>query len=398
MTRPRTRNRRPSNATILPVPATKTASRAIESTLTTDGKSRAAVELGRRGGIARSKSLTKSARVRIAQHAAATRWKTARKRAGAAQVPTPGSATLSSGEEPARVSTSPHAIRATSEGEVVAHAVTRAEFLRHVLADRRTRKLFAMWGETTGVGDVVDQMIDVLNAVARQAGLAHRSALRQREWAYHLAPVLELLQLQEDVYERLLAKTHEVRSKEAIGFVVAELYGMVVDEDVPIRGWLASDLLSIFRWEVAARVYGEIAQLKINRPPTVDLVPKGQRPKGAAEHLKRNAQWYSAPESAFRTRRSPHWHRSIGPQSERKRTRYFLHRRTGGISESGRTPSWCAWESPRPNASSISPFLLKHGTRTFGSRGFAARMRGSSLPRLGSVGVQFRIPSSLGRL
>ena len=39
------------------------------------GKNKAAVELGRRGGIARAKALKKSDRVRIAKRAAAARWK-----------------------------------------------------------------------------------------------------------------------------------------------------------------------------------------------------------------------------------------------------------------------------------------------------------------------------------
>lgn len=46
-----------------------------ESGVTEDGKSRAAVELGRRGGAARAKSLSKKKRLAIARKAAAARWK-----------------------------------------------------------------------------------------------------------------------------------------------------------------------------------------------------------------------------------------------------------------------------------------------------------------------------------
>jgi hypothetical protein len=42
---------------------------------TEDGKSKAAVELGRKGGAARAASLSKSRREQIAKAAAATRWK-----------------------------------------------------------------------------------------------------------------------------------------------------------------------------------------------------------------------------------------------------------------------------------------------------------------------------------
>lgn len=42
--------------------------------LTEDGKSKAAVELGRKGGLARAKSIKKAARVKIAREAAQARW------------------------------------------------------------------------------------------------------------------------------------------------------------------------------------------------------------------------------------------------------------------------------------------------------------------------------------
>jgi len=43
---------------------------------TEDGKSQAAVELGRKGGAARAKKLTKQRRSAVAKKAARTRWKT----------------------------------------------------------------------------------------------------------------------------------------------------------------------------------------------------------------------------------------------------------------------------------------------------------------------------------
>ena len=42
---------------------------------TDDGKSKAAVELGRKGGRARAKSIKKARRVEIAKKGAAARWK-----------------------------------------------------------------------------------------------------------------------------------------------------------------------------------------------------------------------------------------------------------------------------------------------------------------------------------
>lgn len=49
-----------------------------ESGTTEDGKSKAAVELGRKGGLARAKSIRKADRVKIAKKAAKTRWRAKR--------------------------------------------------------------------------------------------------------------------------------------------------------------------------------------------------------------------------------------------------------------------------------------------------------------------------------
>ena len=45
-----------------------------ESGTTKDGRSKAAVELGRKGGVARAKSMTRKRRVEIAKKAARSRW------------------------------------------------------------------------------------------------------------------------------------------------------------------------------------------------------------------------------------------------------------------------------------------------------------------------------------
>lgn len=49
-----------------------------ESGQTEDGKSKAAVELGRKGGLARAKSISKARRVEIARKAAKKLWRTRR--------------------------------------------------------------------------------------------------------------------------------------------------------------------------------------------------------------------------------------------------------------------------------------------------------------------------------
>lgn len=46
-----------------------------DSGQTEDGKSKAAVELGRKGGLARAKSMTKARRAEIGRKAARSRWR-----------------------------------------------------------------------------------------------------------------------------------------------------------------------------------------------------------------------------------------------------------------------------------------------------------------------------------
>lgn len=50
-----------------------------ESGTTEDGRSRAAVELGRKGGLARARTVKRSVLVKIARKGAAARWKKHRK-------------------------------------------------------------------------------------------------------------------------------------------------------------------------------------------------------------------------------------------------------------------------------------------------------------------------------
>ena len=54
----------------------------VDEALTEDGKSKAAVELGRKGGLARAKSVRKAERIRIARKAANTRWEDRERRSG----------------------------------------------------------------------------------------------------------------------------------------------------------------------------------------------------------------------------------------------------------------------------------------------------------------------------
>ena len=66
--------KRPADVISNAVQVMKIATGEIEETLTEDGKSKAAVELGRKGGLARAKKIHKGRRVEIAKAAAQKRW------------------------------------------------------------------------------------------------------------------------------------------------------------------------------------------------------------------------------------------------------------------------------------------------------------------------------------
>ena len=66
--------KRPADAVGAAVMVAQIATGEIEDELTDDGKNKAAVELGRKGGKARAKKLSKKRRAEIARQAAAKRW------------------------------------------------------------------------------------------------------------------------------------------------------------------------------------------------------------------------------------------------------------------------------------------------------------------------------------
>jgi len=70
-------HQRPADVISNAVHVMRIATGEIEDSGTTEnGKSKAAVELGRKGGLARAKSLKRADRITIARKAAKTRWKT----------------------------------------------------------------------------------------------------------------------------------------------------------------------------------------------------------------------------------------------------------------------------------------------------------------------------------
>lgn len=68
-------HKRPADVISNAVHVMRIATGEIGETLTADGKNAAAVALGRKGGAARARSMTKAKRVAVAKKGAAARWK-----------------------------------------------------------------------------------------------------------------------------------------------------------------------------------------------------------------------------------------------------------------------------------------------------------------------------------
>lgn len=68
-------HKRPADVIANAVKVMRIATGEVEETLTEDGKSKAAVELGRKGGLARAKRMKKSDRISVARKAAKARWR-----------------------------------------------------------------------------------------------------------------------------------------------------------------------------------------------------------------------------------------------------------------------------------------------------------------------------------
>jgi hypothetical protein len=200
-----------------------------------------------------------------------------------------------------------HAVRAETDQQVQDHLRVRVAFLREVVRDPRTETLFALWADKYGLVHPIDHLTPILDQAAARAGFADRSVFRsQRSSTTGLfipvgshtlvdalsatmrVPVLNLMAL----LDELLVESRPVRLHQAVGFVVAELYGTTIDEAVPIRAWLAEDLVTIFDEMVACRVYGTAARLVASTPDRIPPdVSSGRRGKRSGPSLEDYGRW-----------------------------------------------------------------------------------------------------------
>ena len=72
--------KRPADVISNAVHVMKIATREIDEPVTEDGRSKAAVELGRKGGLARAKALSRATRVKIAKAGAVALWKSRKRK------------------------------------------------------------------------------------------------------------------------------------------------------------------------------------------------------------------------------------------------------------------------------------------------------------------------------
>ncbi len=179
--------------------------------------------------------------------------------------------------------------RSKSQGEVTAHCLTRAAFLRLVAADPRVRALFAQWRRESKLDLVVTEWSALLDSEAARLGLPQRAALHHDAAVYDaIPPASRLFFAQcELLRQGRTARSLDARAGHALQFVSTVLY----DNPPPIRGWLGTDLLRMFDAEIVRDVWGEAdVQMDVSAG-TLQAVPPGQRPKRQGEHLERNAEW-----------------------------------------------------------------------------------------------------------
>jgi len=193
-----------------------------------------------------------------------------------------------------------YTLRAKHQGEAIAHCKTRRAFLRDVIADERTRTLFASWGAFYGLDEMIGIAQPILDRVAQRSGFADRSVFRTRhdgmersllDAVRHQADRFYLRQLLENI-ERRLSDTRVLRGGDMPEFIVSRLYRTPSDTAMSIRAWLGSDLLDVFDEEVACQVWGMSSRFLVPLSPVAGVVPKGFRPKHDGEHLARNAHWH----------------------------------------------------------------------------------------------------------
>jgi hypothetical protein len=183
-----------------------------------------------------------------------------------------------------------YSVRSKHQGEVRAHLVTRAAFLRCLLADTRVRDLFARWRRDGHLETVVTEWGEQLDAAAAQLGLPgraaflHDAAAAARIWP----PQRQLIDDWARLYTQRLARARDARAADVLAFISPVLY----PAPPPIRAWLGADLLDAFDADTLRDIHGDPDGQWPLHAYTVDPVIPGAQPMHDGVHLERNAIWY----------------------------------------------------------------------------------------------------------
>jgi hypothetical protein len=196
-----------------------------------------------------------------------------------------------------------YAVRAATAQEVHDHLRVRAAFLNEVLRDPRVGAFFAVWADQYRIDRLITALTPVLDRAATAAGFPSRAALRTRRdddeatwgqrWIAAVPDADERVFLSRSMVaiDRLLHTSHRERWQAAQGFIVAVLYRADTDEAVPIRGWLAEDLVTMFDHLVADKLYGTTTTAIVTQPDRVPTPPSGRRGKRGGPRLEDYARW-----------------------------------------------------------------------------------------------------------
>lgn len=170
--------------------------------------------------------------------------------------------------------------------DISRHQIARVEFLRHVLADDRTRARYAQWAERNGLNGAVDRLGILLDAAAHQAGGLQRFEMYGNVAVLATLSAFDQARMasaQEDI-DSLLSSHRPALLREAMDFG-ADALGL------PGRwlGWFSLDFLRLFGVELAAHVWGSTILAGLGPALSVPCVDPGREREAP---LDRDVGWY----------------------------------------------------------------------------------------------------------
>jgi len=193
-----------------------------------------------------------------------------------------------------------HAVRAATPQEAHDFMRVRVAFLNKVKSDSRTIGLFEFWAEHIRFADMIAAVTPVLDRAAARAGLDSRAAFRERP-DHSEASLFDAIPISDEralisrclsALNNLMTSTRDERTRHAQWFIVHELYDTSVEAEVPMRAWLADDVIRIYEELAACQMWDTPFRLLVPISPRVSVPPADRRGKRSGASLEQYVHWY----------------------------------------------------------------------------------------------------------